>query len=107
MRVGWNAPRKSLLLVHPDGEGSRATNEEINISFDPCPDYSGIAKAAADGNIHTARIGQAAELEDALKKAIEAVQGGQTAVLDIKVTPDADQMRKPGGQAGILPPVFM
>src|SRR5690606_19534230 len=43
--LGWNAPRRSLLLVHPDGLGSKATNEEINISFEPSPDYAGIAKA--------------------------------------------------------------
>ncbi|KAK0639764.1 thiamine pyrophosphate enzyme [Cercophora newfieldiana] len=82
---GWNAPRKSLLLVHPEGLGSKATNEEINISFDPVPDYSGIAKAAAGGDLHTARVDKAADLEEVLKKAIEAVQGGQTAVLDCKV----------------------
>ena len=82
---GWNAPRKSLLLVHPDGEGSKATNEEINISFDPAPDYGGIAKAAADGHIHAERVDKVAELDAVLKKAIEAVQGGQTAVLDVKV----------------------
>lgn len=82
---GWNAPRKSLLLVHPDGLGSKATNEEINISFDPVPDYAGIAKAAAGGDLHTARVDKAADLEEVLRKAIEAVQGGQTAVLDCKV----------------------
>jgi len=82
---GWNAPRKSLLLVHPDGLGSKATNEEINISFDPVPDYAGIAKAAAGGDIFAGRVDKAAELEGMLKKAIEAVQGGQTAVLDCKV----------------------
>ncbi|KAH8898274.1 thiamine diphosphate-binding protein [Thozetella sp. PMI_491] len=82
---GWNAPRRSLLLVHPEGEGSKASNEEINISFEPSPDYGGIAKAAADGHIHTAKVDQAGELEAQLKKAIEIVQGGQTAVLDCKV----------------------
>lgn len=83
--VGWNAPRKSLLLVHPDGLGSKATNEEINISFDPAPDYAGIAKAAAGGDVHTARVDRAADLDEVLRKAIEAVQGGQSAVLDCKV----------------------
>lgn len=82
---GWNAPRKSLLLVHPDGEGSKVSNEEINISFQPVPDYAGIAKAAAGGELHTARVDKAADLEDVLKKAIEVVQGGQAAVLDCKV----------------------
>ncbi|KAK4150196.1 thiamine pyrophosphate enzyme, N-terminal TPP binding domain-containing protein [Chaetomidium leptoderma] len=83
---GWNAPRKSLLLVHPDGLGSKATNEEINISFDPVlPDYAGIAKAAAGGDLFTARVDKAADLDKVLKEAIEAVQGGQTAVVDCKV----------------------
>ncbi|WZH44276.1 thiamine pyrophosphate enzyme N-terminal TPP binding domain-containing protein [Fusarium acuminatum] len=85
---GWNAPRRSLLLVHPDGLGSKATNEEINISFDPVPDYAGIAKAAAGGDIHAARVDKASELESVLKEAIAKVQAGQTAVVDVKVAPD-------------------
>ncbi|KAK3322833.1 thiamine pyrophosphate enzyme [Apodospora peruviana] len=82
---GWNAPRKSLLLVHPDGLGANSTNEEINISFDPVPDYAGIAKAAAGGDLFAARVDKAADLDGVLKQAIEAVQGGQTAVVDCKV----------------------
>ncbi|KAH8161801.1 hypothetical protein CIB48_g6456 [Xylaria polymorpha] len=82
---GWNAPRKSMLLVHPEGLGSKATNEEINISFDPVPDYSGIAKAAAGGDLFAARVEKADLLEETLKKAIEAVEGGQSAVIDCKV----------------------
>ncbi|RSL85887.1 hypothetical protein CEP51_003098 [Fusarium floridanum] len=85
---GWNAPRRSLLLVHPDGLGSKATNEEINISFDPVPDYSGIAKAAAGGDIHAVKVDKASELESVLKEAIAKVQAGQTAVVDCKVAPD-------------------
>ncbi|RDW59630.1 hypothetical protein BP6252_12717 [Coleophoma cylindrospora] len=79
---GWNAPRKSLLLVHPDGEGSKATNEEINISFDPVPDYSGIAKAAAGGELFAEKVAKASELEDVLKKAIDSVNSGTAAVID-------------------------
>ncbi|KAL7974276.1 thiamine diphosphate-binding protein [Trichoderma sp. SZMC 28014] len=82
---GWNAPRRSLLLVHPEGLGSKATNEEINISFDPAPDYSGIAKAAADGDIFAARVSELADLEGVLKEAIKNVENGQSAVVDIKV----------------------
>ncbi|EWZ99414.1 hypothetical protein BFJ63_vAg3327 [Fusarium oxysporum f. sp. narcissi] len=85
---GWNAPRRSLLLVHPDGLGSKATNEEINISFDPVPDYAGIAKAAAGGDIHAARVDKASDLDSVLKEAIAKVQAGQTAVVDCKVAPD-------------------
>ncbi|KAI1631565.1 thiamine pyrophosphate enzyme, N-terminal TPP binding domain-containing protein [Biscogniauxia mediterranea] len=83
---GWNAPRRSMLLVHPEGLGSQATNEEINISFDPVPDFAGIAKAAAGGDLFAARIDKAEGLEATIKQAVEAVRGGQSAVLDCKVT---------------------
>ena len=75
-----------MLLVHPDGLGSKATNEEINISFDPLPDYAGIAKAAAGGDLFAARVDQAGQLEDTVRQAIRAVQDGQSAVLDCKVS---------------------
>ncbi|KAL2270573.1 hypothetical protein VTJ83DRAFT_2757 [Remersonia thermophila] len=82
---GWNAPRRSLLLVHPDGLGSKASNEEINISFDPSPDYAGIAKAAAGGELFAARVDNAADLDRVLSEAIAAVESGQAAVVDCKV----------------------
>lgn len=74
--------------MHPNGLGSTATNEEINISFDPVPDYSGIAKAAAAGNLHAAKVDKVKELDGVLKEAIESVKGGQSAVLDCKVLKD-------------------
>ncbi|KAL2823557.1 thiamine pyrophosphate enzyme, N-terminal TPP binding domain-containing protein [Aspergillus cavernicola] len=79
---GWNAPRRSMLLVHPDGMGSTLSNGELNISFEPSPDYSGIARAASDGNIHGVRVKEADRLEAVLKEAIEVVQGGTSAVVD-------------------------
>jgi thiamine pyrophosphate-dependent acetolactate synthase large subunit-like protein len=82
---GWNAPKKSLLLVHPDGLGSKATNEELNISFAPIPDYAGIAKAAAGGELFAEKVDKAAELEDVLKRAIDSVMNGTTAVVDAVV----------------------
>jgi thiamine pyrophosphate-dependent acetolactate synthase large subunit-like protein len=82
---GWNAPRKSLLLVHPDGEGSRATNEELNISFAPTPDYAGIAKAAAGKNLFTATVERADELEKVMKRAVESVESGIGAVVEVRV----------------------
>lgn len=74
--------------MHPHGEGSRATNEEINISFEPAPDYSGIAKAAAGGDLFAARVDNVQNLESTIKQAVAAVQGGQSAVLDVKVNMD-------------------
>lgn len=82
---GWNAPRKSLLLVHPDGLGSKVSNEEINISFAPVPDYAGIAKAAAGGKLFAEKVGDATKLDDVLKRAVESVMSGTTAVVDAVV----------------------
>jgi hypothetical protein len=73
------------LLVHPDGLGSKATNEELNISFAPVPDYSGIAKAAAGGQLFAAKVAKAAELEGVLQEAIDSVLNGTTAVIDAVV----------------------
>ncbi|CAN9368241.1 unnamed protein product [Alternaria sp. RS040] len=79
---GWNAPRRSMLLVHPDGEGSKVSNEELNISFAPTPDYSGIAKAASGGHIWAAHASTADELSKLLPEAIKSVLSGTSAVLD-------------------------
>lgn len=74
--------------MHPDGLGAHATNEEINISFDPVPDYSGIAKAAAGGKLYAAKVDNVKELDAVLKEAIESVKNGTGAVLDCKVLKD-------------------
>lgn len=71
--------------MHPEGLGSQASNEEINIEFSPSPDYGGIAKAAAAGDLFTARVDEAANLDEVLKQAIASVQSGTSAVVDCKV----------------------
>ncbi|KIW77287.1 hypothetical protein Z517_09733 [Fonsecaea pedrosoi CBS 271.37] len=82
---GWNAPRRSMVLVHPFGEGSRVDNKELNISFDPTPDYAGIAKAATGGQAWAGTVRTVAELLDALPQAVEAVKGGRCAILEVKL----------------------
>ncbi|KAL9633221.1 MAG: hypothetical protein Q9164_004830 [Protoblastenia rupestris] len=82
---GWNAPKRSLLLVHPDGVGSKASNDELNISFEPSPDYAGIAKAAAGGNLWAGRAETMEELGSLLPLAVESVKGGVGAVLDARI----------------------
>ncbi|PYI13216.1 acetolactate synthase [Aspergillus violaceofuscus CBS 115571] len=82
---GWNAPRRSMLLVHPNGDGSRATNEDLNISFAPTPDYPGIAKAASGGEFWAAQASTVAELRRLLPEAIKSVHNGTTAVLEAQL----------------------
>ncbi|KAK4541675.1 hypothetical protein LTR36_007819 [Oleoguttula mirabilis] len=97
---GWNAPRKSMLLVHPDGEGSKVDNKALNISFAPTPDYSGIAKAASGGECWAAHAGTVDELKRLLPQAIEAVKGGRCAVLDAHL--DGPQGKFGGGKAALV-----
>ncbi|KAI4698199.1 uncharacterized protein J4E84_001334 [Alternaria hordeiaustralica] len=44
---GFKAPKNSTALVYPDGLNQRATDEEMNISFRPSPNYAALAEAAA------------------------------------------------------------
>ncbi|KAK5686544.1 hypothetical protein LTS10_002664 [Elasticomyces elasticus] len=83
---GWNAPRKSLLLVHPDGLGSKVSNEELNISFEPNPNYSDIAKGASGGKCWGKKASNVEELTRLLPEAVAAVQSGVSALLDARVT---------------------
>ncbi|KAK0388021.1 hypothetical protein NLU13_4265 [Sarocladium strictum] len=82
---GWNAPRNSLQLVHPSGYGAASTNEELNISFSPTPDFSGIAKAAAGGRAWAGVVSSAKELRDMLPEAVKAVEGGISAIMEVRL----------------------
>jgi len=77
---GWKAPKLSTLAIHPDGYASRA--EDLGVSFDPPPDYSGIAAAAGDAFARIVRRPE--ELNPALAEALNAVRREhRCAVLDV------------------------
>lgn len=97
---GWNAPRKSMLLVHPDGEGSKVDNIALNISFAPTPDYSGIAKAASGHKAWAGIAGNAEELKRLLPEAVAAVKSGVCAVLDAHL--DGPEGKYPGDKAALV-----
>ena len=80
---GWNAPRFSALAVHPDGYAAHA--EDLDLSFDPSPDYGAIAAAA--GGAWARKIAQADEVEPALREALAAVRDERrAAVLDVELS---------------------
>jgi hypothetical protein len=83
--TGWNAPRKSLLLVHPNGQGSEVSNKELNISFDPNPDYATIAQGSSGGKCWAGRASTVDELVARLSEAVDAVQNGRSALLDARI----------------------
>jgi acetolactate synthase I/II/III large subunit len=78
---GWRAPKFSALGVHPTGYASRAEPTDLGVTFDPPPDYAGIAAAAGGALALTARTAE--ELESALAQALRAVrEEGRCAVID-------------------------
>ncbi len=79
---GWQAPKQSTLALHP--HGAAASADDFHVSFSPVADLAGIAAAA--GGAHGATVTDPAELPNALKAALAAVHGGQSAVLDVRVT---------------------
>jgi len=77
---GWNAPRFSALSVHPDGYASRAN--DLDLSFDPSPDYAGIAAAA--GGAYARKVERVEEVEEAIAEAFDIVRNQKrAAVLDV------------------------
>jgi acetolactate synthase-1/2/3 large subunit len=77
---GWKSPKLSTLAVHPSGYASRT--EDLGVSFDPPPDYAGIAAAA--GGAFAQTIKKTEELDGALKAALDVVKReGRCAVIDV------------------------
>ncbi|KFY39203.1 hypothetical protein V495_06083 [Pseudogymnoascus sp. VKM F-4514 (FW-929)] len=48
---GWKAPRNSTQLVYPQGLNTTASDDEINTSFRPTPNYAALAEAASGSNV--------------------------------------------------------
>ena len=77
---GWRAPRFSALAVHPEGYAAKA--DDLNIAFDPPPDYAGIAAAA--GGAYARKVQKVDEVESAVAEALRAVrEEKRCAVLDV------------------------
>jgi acetolactate synthase-1/2/3 large subunit len=81
---GWRAPKMSMLAVHPHGYASHAQN--IDVTFDPPPDYAGVAAAA--GGAFARVVREAGALENALDEAFRVVRDEKRcAVLDVWLPP--------------------
>jgi len=77
---GWRAPKLSALAAHPEGYASQAS--DLDVSFDPPPDYAGIAAAA--GGAFAQIVRDPGELDDAVRNALKVVrEEGRCAVLDV------------------------
>ncbi len=77
---GWNAPKFSALAVHPDGFASRAG--DLDLSFDPTPDYAGVAAAA--GGAFARAVKRPQDVEAAIAEGLRVVLEEQRcAVIDV------------------------
>lgn len=77
---GWKSPKRAALALHPDGYASRANH--VDTSFDPVPDYAGIAAAA--GGAWALQVKNADDLDGALIEAYRIVrEERRCAVLDV------------------------
>ncbi|CAJ2509178.1 Uu.00g142040.m01.CDS01 [Anthostomella pinea] len=48
---GWKAPRNSTQIMYPTGLNTTASDDELNISFRPSPNYAALAEAAAGSEV--------------------------------------------------------
>jgi acetolactate synthase-1/2/3 large subunit len=76
---GWNATKRNLLKLYPDGIAKR--DDRYWVNFDQPADLAKIAEAA--GGAYARTVKRVDELEEALKKGLEAVGRGQSAVIDV------------------------
>lgn len=80
---GWKATRSCINDVHPDGLAAQVSDMGLGIDLrGDGPDYLGIAKAGANGNLWTGKADKAADLEGVLKEAIASVKAGTGAIVD-------------------------
>ncbi|KAH8689804.1 thiamine pyrophosphate enzyme [Talaromyces proteolyticus] len=80
----WKAPRNSAELVYPSGLNKTATDDELNVSLRPSPDYSKLAEAAATqaGWLKGSQAKTVKELREQLIEAANIVQMGRSALVD-------------------------
>ena len=79
---GWKTPLLSTRSVHPDGAVAR---DAFSTSFAPAPDLPGLAAAA--GGAYAATVAVASALPDTLRRALNQVRRGRSAVVSAKVPP--------------------
>ncbi|MHB9287906.1 thiamine pyrophosphate-requiring protein [Halobacteriales archaeon Cl-PHB] len=79
---GWNAVQSATARQHPDGVA--VANEVPESKFDPTFDLTAPAGAV---DAHTATVTDPGTLESTLTAAADAVDGGRTAVVDVRIEP--------------------
>jgi acetolactate synthase-1/2/3 large subunit len=86
----WGAVRRATLSMYPDGAAAKANRAPLTY-LEPAPDYERVVEASGG---HGEKVERAADLPDALSRALAAVDGGQQAVLNVLTEyADADAVK--------------
>ena len=85
---GWNAPKVSTLLVHPDGQARR--DDHYWVTIGARARLADIAAAASGAAAY--RVTEFAKLRSTLEEALAVVRGGRCAVVDVVLPPTSAQV---------------
>lgn len=88
---GWNAPKVSTLLVHPEGMAKR--NDRYWVTVGARARLAEIAAAASGAAAF--RVSEHAQLSSTLAQALTIVRGGRSAVVDVVLPPTSAQVLGP------------
>ena len=80
---GYNASKNPVLSLFPEGVSARL-NQFPGVRFENPPDYAQIARAC---HAYGERVEEPDQVGPALRRGLEAVAGGQAAVLDMVIAP--------------------
>jgi acetolactate synthase-1/2/3 large subunit len=80
---GYNASKSPVVSLFPDG-ASVEENAFPGVRFQGPPDYAALARSC---HAYGERVESPAEVEAAIERALTAVRGGQSAVLDVIIDP--------------------
>lgn len=81
---GWQAVKDATRRVHPDGAAARTDRFLSRLDAAPVRRFEEVGRAFG---AHAERVSEPAELDAAIARCLSAVDGGQSAVLTIRVAP--------------------
>lgn len=78
---GWQAVKEAVLRVYPDGEAARANEFQARLQGGP----RRFEKVAQAFGAHGEYVDEPAQLEAAIARCLEAVDGGRSAVMNVQI----------------------
>jgi acetolactate synthase-1/2/3 large subunit len=83
--AGYLSMKRGITALYPNGWAAR-TNSFFGWPIEPNPRYAAIAQAF---DAHGETVEEPADIEPALRRAFEAERSGRSALIDVRLAPDA------------------